>query len=125
MAKKNVKKTSETWTEESGKGEIWDFQTIKPGDSVSGILSRIFRFTNSEGRQRLGFELRGDESTRTVFANSVLERIIPAIPVGSKIRITFLGTISTKIKGRKPARNFKVERDTSYISETVSDDLPY
>ena len=44
-----------------------------------------------------------------VWGSQVLDARMAQVPVGSEVRITFLGTQNPKSSGRKPWRNYKVE----------------
>lgn len=123
VSNKSVKPAREDWGTETGRGIPWNYQEMKPGAEIVGIMTRIFSY-DREGKEKFGAEIDTGAKERTViFCNSVLSRILPSLPVPSRIRVKFLGQSTQKRKGFKPAYMFEVSRDKSYKPEAEIDEF--
>lgn len=96
------------WTEAgSGSDETW--KPEKAGDEVQGkyVKMRDNVGANSSNMYYLEQEAaNGDKLTISVWGSTVLDTKFEEIPVGSMVKIEFLG--HEKGKGAKPYKNFKV-----------------
>lgn len=94
--------TQEQW-EERTSGEFWKPENV--GDSIEGKLVAV-RKGNYEGNV-YDIEM-ADGKVKTAPASVFLSNRIKTTDVGKEIRIVFDGLVQSKVKGRQPARSFKV-----------------
>jgi len=111
------KRPNPVWEEQTGEGEIWQYQELKPGASITGILTSMFSFKGKFGpRKGVNIIEENTGERYTVFLCASLDRKLSGVPIPSRILITYTGT--RKDKGKQAAYQFTVQRDSSYIPET-------
>lgn len=107
--KKGINNMSDNWTEAgSASDETWKPENA--GDSVTGKYVKVRDNVGANSSNMYYLEQESadgkDKLTISVWGSTVLDTKFEEIPVGSQVKIEFLGL--EKGKGAKPYKNFKV-----------------
>ena len=83
--------------------EIFKFEN--EGDSIEGELLKI---EPSETYKNKIYTIRTSEGDKVVFGTAVIDSELSIVPVGSEIKILFVGTKESKVKGQNPLKLFDI-----------------
>ncbi len=79
------------------------------GDFIEGVLVRIQADVGQN--ESMLYSIETPIGVKSVWGATVLDERMALAKVGDKIKITFLGHAKEAVKGKNPAKLFKVEVD--------------
>lgn len=92
------------WTEAGTGGESW--KPENEGDTITGLYTQKKENVGINNSNVYMVEQAGAEEATSVWGSTVLDTKFQEIPVGSEVKIEYLG--KEKGKGPKPYNNYKV-----------------
>jgi hypothetical protein len=92
------------WQEAGNNTESW--KPENEGDTIQGLLTQVKENVGINNSKVYMIEQEGAEEATSVWGSTVLDTKFQEIPVGSEVKIEYLGQV--KGKGPKPYKDFKV-----------------
>lgn len=89
------------------KPEIWEYK--EKGDSIEGVLVQKQEHIGDNDSNL--YSLETEKGVKNVWGSAILDKLIPLVKLGTRLRITYEGVSEEKKGGKNPAKLFKVEVD--------------
>lgn len=106
--------STDDWTEAGNAGESW--KPENEGDTITGTLKQTKENVGINNSNVYVVQVEGEEDPTSVWGSTVLDTKFQEIPLGSMVKITFLGHV--KGKGPKPYKDFKVQYKPNPVADT-------
>lgn len=82
---------------------------LSEGDELEGTLVGVKTIKGSNGKDSLLFKLKKEGGEfAVVWGTSVLGDMLQSLPMGSLVKITYLGDVQGKDKMKRPYHNYEV-----------------
>lgn len=108
------------WTEAGQAGDSW--KPENEGDTIQGTLKAVKTDVGINKSNVYVIQTEDAEDPMSVWGSTVLDTKFQEIPVGSEVKIEYLGTV--KGKGPKPYKDFKVLYKPNEALKAVQDVMP-
>lgn len=95
---------TQDWTEAGNGGEAWKPENV--GDTITGTYKSLKTNVGINKSNIYVLQEEGKDETTSVWGSTVLDGRFEEIPVGSLVKIEYLG--KEKGKSPQPYKNFKV-----------------
>lgn len=82
------------------------------GTETEGRLVDMREFDSPYGKKAKSYVLElADGEKRSFIGNMVLDNHLPNCTIGNMVKIIFLGTVPSKVRGQNPYKNFEIFED--------------
>jgi spore coat protein U-like protein len=119
------------WIRVGGEGsdnKTWDFKTNK---EITGIYTGARDVNTKDGSVSRLYMVDTTEGPTTVWEKTALKSLMSEVPLGSEVKITYLGEVQSKKNPTKTYHNFAVDHrpagtvDGEVAVESSETELPF